>query len=1169
MSLTPRSLLKNFREINADFAKLRLTFIALGIVILANATWLVKSFQEVKEGQRWVDHTYEVIAQIEKVVTAVVDQETGFRGFFLSRGDTRFLAPYQQAKASLDRDVTRLEYLIQDNAFQVTNLNILKETMNDKHIILEGGLQRLLDTKDYSKYDPFVLNEGRVAMDKLRSIADSMKNEEKRLLELRLQDDAVSTRFVDRSLYASLVMNLILALVAYLILKRNAKTRNEETWIQERLSMLALALSGDLDLEELGKKTLQHFGTELNVPVSSIYHIEGSSMKRIASFGFDEALLYSSRERELDNTLMGEVAQTRIPQWLDNLPKNYLRISSDLGSIPPKSVAIYPLIVENQTIAVMEIGLLMGREPLLERLMERSSEIIARNLSAAENRSRLQNLLEETQAQAEELQTQQEELRVTNEELTEQASALNLSQDKLIQQQEELRQTNDQLEDQARILRDQQDALEVKASELEDAKSTLEDRAKALEQASHYKSEFLANMSHELRTPLNSMLILSTLLRENSDGNLSEEQVSFASTIHTAGNDLLSLINDILDLSKVEAGKLDIYIEPISLKSMVQSLKKNFQPLAMSKQLEFEITLNEGLPHEIECDQKRLEQILRNFLSNAFKFTERGSIKVDVSRPAPSLNLVRNQDKRQSLIAFRVTDTGIGIPAEKQKLIFEAFSQADSSTSRKYGGTGLGLTICRELAALLGGEMILQSEFGRGSVFTLVIPEICVAVEMKDSQPQEFRQREVAPISIMSDIKAHEESAVETKRMSDDRDDIKSDDKVVLIVEDDPVFMGILSSTARRMGFKVLSALDGEQALSDLKHYQPSGVLLDMKLPGVSGLGLIETIKSSSETRHIPVHVISGVDVSQNALRMGALGYLMKPVSSDQLRGAFQKIEDMISRRVRRVLIVEDDEKQRHAISRLIQGSDVETDAVGLASQAQDLIRKNLYDCMILDLRLPDKSGLELLDAIAQDKTTIRPPVIVYTGKELSRDEIMQLRRYSDSIIIKGVKSPERLVDEVSLFLHRVEAHLPETQQQAILESRKANKPFNGQKVLLVDDDLRNTFALMSALEPKGLKIQVARNGFEALAKLNEGDGVDLVLMDIMMPEMDGYTAMKEIRKDPKKQSLPIIALTAKAMRGDQERCLEAGANDYLPKPIDLERLLSVLKAWLPQSGEF
>ncbi|RZA22025.1 MAG: response regulator [Proteobacteria bacterium] len=1043
MSLTPRSLLKNFREINADFAKLRLTFVALGLVILANATWLVKSFQEVKEGQRMVDHTYEVIAQIEKVVTAVVDQETGFRGFFLSRGDSRFLAPYQQAKASLDRDVTRLEYLIQDNAFQVTNLSILKETMNDKHIILEGGLQRLLDTKDYTRYDPFVLNEGRVAMDKLRSIADSMKSEEKRLLELRLQDDAISTRFVDRSLYASLVMNLILALVAYLILKRNAKNRNEETWIQERLSSLALALSGDLDLEELGKKTLQHFGTELNVPVSSLYHIEGSVMKRIASFGFDEALLYSSRDRELDNTLMGEVAQTKIPQWLDNLPKNYLRISSDLGSIPPKSIAIYPLTVENQTIAVMEIGLLMGREPLLERLMERSAEIIARNLSAAENRSRLQNLLEETQAQAEELQTQQEELRVTNEELTEQATALNLSQDKLIQQQEELRQTNDQLEDQARILRDQQEALEVKASELEDAKSTLEDRAKALEQASHYKSEFLANMSHELRTPLNSMLILSTLLRENADGNLSEEQISFASTIHTAGNDLLSLINDILDLSKVEAGKLDIYIEPISLKSMAQSLKKNFQPLALSKQLDFEITLNEALPRDIECDQKRLEQILRNFLSNAFKFTERGSIKVDVNRPSPSLNLVRNQDKRQSLIAFSVTDTGIGIPAEKQKLIFEAFSQADSSTSRKYGGTGLGLTICRELAALLGGEMILQSELGRGSVFTLVIPEICVTVEQKEAQPQELRQREVAPISILSNSKVLEESAVETKRISDDRDDIKRDDKVVLIVEDDPAFMSILSTAARRMGFKVLSALDGEQALSDLKNYQPSGVLLDMKLPGVSGLGLIESIKSSSETRHIPVHVISGVDVSQNALRMGALGYLMKPVSSDQLRGAFQKIEDMISRRVRRVLIVEDDEKQRHAISRLIQGSDVETDAVGLASQAQDLIRKNSYDCMILDLRLPDKSGLELLDALAQDKTTIRPPVIVYTGKELSRDEIMQLRRYSDSIIIKGVKSPERLVDEVSLFLHRVEAHLPETQQQAILESRKANKPFN------------------------------------------------------------------------------------------------------------------------------
>jgi CheY-like chemotaxis protein/signal transduction histidine kinase/CHASE3 domain sensor protein len=1169
MSLKPRSLIRNFQSINADFAKLRLTFIALTLVILANAAWLVKSFQEVKEGQRMVDHTYEVIAQIEKVITAVVDQETGFRGFFLSRGDTRFLTPYQQAKSSLDRDLTRLEYLVSDNPFQITNIGILKESITDKHVILEGGLQRLIDTKDYIRFDPFVLNEGRVVMDKLRTIADSMKAEEKRLLEIRLQEDAMSTRFVDRSLYASLFINLILALAAYLILKRNAVMRNEEAWLQEQLSTLAIALSGDLDLEELAKKTLQHFGTELNIPVSSLYHVEGSVMRRIASFGFDEVLLYSSRERELDNTLMGEVAQTQKPQWIDHLPNNYLKISSDLGSSAPKSIAIYPLVVDRQAIAVMELGLLTGRERAIERLMERSSEMIARNLSAAENRSRLQDLLEETQAQAEELQTQQEELRVTNEELTEQATALNLSQDKLIQQQEELRQTNDQLEDQARVLRDQQDTLEIKASELEEAKAALEDRAKALEQASHYKSEFLANMSHELRTPLNSMLILSTLLRENADGNLSDEQVSFASTIHTAGNDLLSLINDILDLSKVEAGKLDIYIEPIDLTTMMGSLQKNFQPLAMSKHLEFAIALDESLPREIRCDQKRLEQILRNFLSNAFKFTERGSIKVDVARPSPSLQLVRNNDKRQSLIAFSVTDTGIGIPAEKQKLIFEAFSQADSSTSRKYGGTGLGLTICRELAALLGGEMILQSEFGRGSIFTLVIPEHCISNEDKELPVYEPRSRDIAPISILSGAKPTEEKIVEMKRITDDRDEIEPNDKVVLIVEDDPAFLGILSSAAKRMGFKVLLAVDGEQALADLKNFQPSGVLLDMKLPGVSGLGLIETIKSSSETRHIPVHVISGVDVSQNALRMGALGYLMKPVSSDQLRGAFQKIEDMISRRLRRVLIVEDDEKQRHAISKLIQGSDVETDAVGLASEAQDLIRKHSYDCMILDLRLPDKSGLELLDALAQDKATVRPPVIVYTGKELSRDEIMQLRRYSDSIIIKGVKSPERLVDEVSLFLHRVEAHLPERQQQAIIESRKANKPFNGQRVLLVDDDLRNTFALMSALEPKGLKIQVARNGFEALAKLNESEGVDLVLMDIMMPEMDGYTAMREIRKDPKKQALPIIALTAKAMRGDQERCLEAGANDYLPKPIDLERLLSVLKAWLPQSGEF
>lgn len=1153
----------------SDLLKLRLTFLLLIFVIIANAVWLLKSFIEVKETQGMITHTYEVISRLDGITAALIDQETGYRGYFLSKGDMRYLTPYQDARGIVDQELAKLEFLVQDNPPQVKNTEILKDTIADKHAIMEGGLQRLLESKDYVNYDEFVLNEGRVAMDKIRALATSMKNEETTLLESRIIDGAASTRFVDRSLWASLLLNLTLAGIAYFVLKRNSLRQNEENWIQDRLAELAVRLSGDLDLEELGKKTLQFFGTSLNAPISSLYHVEGTALKRIASYGFDETLLYSSRERALDESLMGEAVQNKKLYWMESPPKGYLKINSDLGSTDPNTLAIIPLQVDGLVIAVMEIAMLDSRHTVIDRFLERSSEIIARNLSAAENRSRLQDLLEETQAQAEELQTQQEELRVTNEELTEQATALNLSQDKLIQQQEELRQTNDQLEDQARMLRDQQESLETKASELEDAKLSLEDRAKALEQASQYKSEFLANMSHELRTPLNSMLILSTLLRENVEGNLSEEQVSFASTIHTAGNDLLSLINDILDLSKVEAGKLDIYIENVNLQSMADGLRKSFEPLAQNKQLKFKVEIAKDIPTQIQCDQKRLEQIIRNFLSNAFKFTERGQVSVTISRPPPDLKLVRNNDKRDRLIAYSISDTGIGIPIEKQKLIFEAFNQADSSTSRKYGGTGLGLTICRELAALLGGEMILQSDFGKGSVFTLVIPESYESQTQKEAPAPERNEREKAPISIVSDGKPMTEKPVENVRLKDDRDDIKGDDKVVLIVEDDPSFMSILATAAKKMGFKVLTAMDGEQALADLKSFKPSGILLDMKLPGVSGLGLIETIKSSPDTRHIPVHVISGVDVSQNALRMGALGYLMKPVSTDQLKGAFQKIEDMISRRVRRVLIVEDDEKQRHAISKLIQGSDVQTDAVGLASAAQELIRQNSYDCMILDLRLPDKSGLELLDALAQDKDATRPPVIVYTGKDLSRDEILQLRRYSDSIIIKGVKSPERLVDEVSLFLHRVEAQLPESQQQLLVESRRANKPFNGQTVLLVDDDLRNTFALMSALEPKGLKILVARNGFEALSKIKEIEGIDLVLMDIMMPEMDGYTAMKEIRKDPKRTALPIIALTAKAMRGDQERCLEAGANDYLPKPIDLERLLSVLKAWLPQTGEF
>ena len=1169
MSKSINNLAKGLRLVPRGMTNLRLTFAVLVLIIIGNGALLLRSFEDVKSGQMWVTHTQDVLNASEVVMSALKDEETGYRGFYISKGDSRYLEPYKLARTAIDRDLAQLQFLVGDNPKQVSNVALLKAAVYEKQAIIEHGLQTLVDKKDFENYDLYLLNEGRVTMDKVRALADSIKEEENRLLFIRDEIKAKSTTFVDTSLWASLALNLCLAAISYVVLRKNSITQVEEQWLQEKLADLAVNLSGDLDLEELGKKSLQFFGSGLKSPVSSMYHVEGRLLRRIASYGFDEGSLLRTRARGLDEGLLGETVQNKRIFWLDSPPPNYLNVNSDLGSGSVECIAIIPIVLDKRVIAVMELALLEPRQPIIERLVARSAEIISRNLESAENRSRLQDLLEETQAQAEELQTQQEELRVTNEELTEQAAALNLSQDKLIQQQEELRQTNDQLEDQAQILRDQQENLEIKAEELEAAKTALEERAKALEQASHYKSEFLANMSHELRTPLNSMLILSTLLQENADGNLSEEQIAFASTIQNAGNDLLSLINDILDLSKVEAGKLDIYIEDINLPRMVESLKKSFNPLAASKRLDFQIDLEPDLPSSITCDQKRLEQILRNFLSNAFKFTERGSVKVRVGRPGEDLLLVRTV-RETKLIAFSISDSGIGIPIEKQKLIFEAFSQADSSTSRKYGGTGLGLTICRELAALLGGEMVLTSVLGEGSVFTLIIPEKHDSATVRVNEPSESGiKREAAPVSIMTERKVPYVPILETHRVKDDRDDIQEGDKVVLIVEDDVSFMKILSTQAKKMGFKVLSAMDGDEAIADLKNFRPSGVLLDMKLPGVSGLGLIERIKSSSETRHIPVHVISGVDVSQNALRMGALGYLLKPVNSDQLRGAFQKIEDMISRRVRRVLIVEDDERQRHAISRLIQGSDVQTDAVGLASEAHDLIRKQSYDCMILDLRLPDKSGLELLDALAQDRTTIRPPVIVYTGKELSRDEIMQLRRYSDSIIIKGVKSPERLVDEVSLFLHRVESQLSETQRELLVESRKGLKPFSGQKVLLVDDDLRNTFALMSALEPKGLKIQVARNGFEALAKLNEVEGIDLVLMDIMMPEMDGYTAMREIRKDPKRQNLPIIALTAKAMRGDQEKCIEAGANDYLPKPIDLERLLSVLKAWLPQAGEF
>ena len=789
-----------------------------------------------------------------------------------------------------------------------------------------------------------------------------------------------------------------------------------------------------------------------------------------------------------------------------------------------------------------------------------------------------------------ELQTQQEELRVTNEELEEQTRALKESESELQAQQEELRVTNEELEGRTQDLEHQKDAFKKKNTDLVKAREEIQQKAHDLEISGRYKSEFLANMSHELRTPLNSILILSQLFSRNRDGNLTEKQIEAARAIHSSGEDLLTLINEILDLSKVEAGKIELVLEDVALEDVVQDLKRLFKDVAGDRGVAFEIDVEEELCDTIHSDSQRLGQILRNLLTNAFKFTKKGTVTLAIGRPEESMASQCGLLPDNS-VAFAVMDQGVGIPLEQQEMIFNAFQQADGSTSRKYGGTGLGLSISRELSRLLGGGIFLESQEGKGSSFTVVVPRVLTGKQDESADPSasEVTRKHgssrsnsaVAPaagkmpagegaaeLTHGQDIespagKVPESAEPMPGQVKDDRRDITSGDKTLLIIEDDPYFAGVMSDFARERGFKCIVAEDGETGLHFADYYKPSAIILDIGLPGIDGWTVMERLKDNLELRSIPVHFISAEDSSMEAMRMGAVGFLTKPVTMESVDAAFTRIEDLITRPIKKLLVVEDDRIQQESICQLMDGGDVETVTVSTGREAFQELSNHVYDCMILDLGLEDMSGFELLEKIRSSRTPFRVPIIIYTGRELSRDEEMNLRRYAESIIIKGVKSPERLLDESALFLHRVEQNLPGAIQAKPRMVHDRDAVLEGKRVLLVDDDMRNVFALSSVLEDKNMEVVVARDGLEALEKLKAEEAVDLVLMDIMMPKMDGYEAMQKIRKMRKFKELPIIALTAKAMKGDRNKCVEAGASDYLAKPVDTGKLISMLRVWL------
>ena len=916
-------------------------------------------------------------------------------------------------------------------------------------------------------------------------------------------------------------------------------------WLAEGQARLTQSTLGDLSPEQTGDAMLGALASYLDAQVGILYRIEGASLLRVASYSL-AAPGDAAAVLKVGEGLVGQAARNNRALVLRELPPGYLRIATGVGEGLPQSVLVVPVTADGSPYGVIELGFARRLEESADalELLSLSANDIGVSLRTAVYRQRVLELLAETQRQGEELQAQQEELRVANEELAEQSNALKQSQARLENQQAELEETNAQLEAQTTD-------LERQRHDLMQAQSALTSSASRLERASRYKSEFLANMSHELRTPLNSSLILSKVLADNAQGNLTEEQVGYAKVIQTSNNDLLSLINDILDLSKIEAGHVEIQPEAAPLAEILEPMRSGFEVTASQKHVEFRIETSPHVPAILTTDVRRLHQILRNLLSNAFKFTETGSVELRVA-PAP-----------EGQVRFVVEDTGIGVPEEERSAIFEAFHQADGTTSRKYGGTGLGLSISRELARLLGGTIDVQSTVGVGSVFTLTIPAALDAAAVKSAAPAApAREAPAEPAPAAQPSRKAKPPA--PAHIDDDRQ-TRSRERLVLVVEDDARFAQILSGLAHELDLDFVHTALGAEAPALARELKPSGILLDVGLPDGSGLSVLERLKRDPVTRHIPVHMMSVEDHTQPALELGAIGYILKPAARDQLVKAIGRLTERSDSGPRKVLIVEDDAALRESIAVLLRADDVEIALAGSVKEALGQLDAGRIDCMVMDLALPDGSGFELLERVGQGEKYASPPVIVYTGRALSSQDEQRLRRYSRSIIIKGARSPERLLDEVTLFLHRVEATLPPDQQKLLRQARQRDSAFEGRVILLAEDDVRNIYALTSVLEPLGAKLEIARNGREALEKLANGNRVDLVLMDVMMPVMDGLAAMREIRKLPATARLPVIAITAKAMPEDRQACLDAGANDYVSKPIDVDRLLSLCRVWMPK----
>jgi signal transduction histidine kinase/CheY-like chemotaxis protein/CHASE3 domain sensor protein len=1149
------------------------------------------------DNQKQVDHTNEAINKLDSVMSVLKDAETSQRGYLLTNMED-FLQPYNGAFGKLGVLINKVKQLIADNPQQKVDIRMLETVVNNRLAMLK----MLIGKKRNGELIPdSMLVRGKVHMDQARAIVKNMQTLEHGILQQKTQKLDKFIGLTPALILIASALGIIVTIISFFrvlsdynhraslqqsleekdqqISRRLAaiegianqistgdyalKVDDEEKdalgsiagslnkmaqsldvsftelknreWLQTGVAQLNELMIGEKDLEVLTYKAIHFLGNYTNSATAAFYLTKDDETLQLSN-GIALNRQKTRQQIHFGEGMAGTVAQTRQPLVLHDINQDQLLIDFSGGSIKPQSIIAFPVMYETRLKGVIELASLQNFPEVVQDFLKTASFNIGMAIHSARDHTRLQELLVETQAQSEELQSQHSELENINAELEAQAEKLQASEEELRVQQEELQQANQELEERSRL-------LEEKNELILERNLAIQQKAEELTITTKYKSEFLANMSHELRTPLNSILLLSRLLSENHDKSLSTDQIEYANVIQNSGKGLLTLIDEILDLSKIESGKMELDYSDVKVETIATEMRSMFELMAKEKGVEFIVDIKKNVPSVIETDKLRLEQILRNLISNALKFTKKGSVQLIFS-------------KQDNQVAFAVKDTGIGIPKEKHQTVFEAFQQADGSTRRQFGGTGLGLSISRELARLLGGEIKLESEEGKGSEFTLILPmQKDAVIESAPAAAPAPRARIHEEINYVADVIP--------ASILDDRDNISNSDKTILIIEDDTAFAKSLLDYTRSKGYKGMVAVRGDEGVELARKFKPIGILLDVQLPVKSGWEVMEELKADKETRPIPVHMMSSHQVKTKSLSKGAVDFINKPVAFEKLGEMFQKIEQALSSHPKKVLIVEENTKHAQALAYFLGSYQVSAEIKNSVGEGIEALNSAHVDCVILDMGIPAQKSYEVLENVKKTPGMENLPIIVFTGKNLSHVEEMKIKQYADSIVIKTAQSYQRILDEVSLFLHLVEENKKTERSSRYKKMGELSEVLKDKTILIADDDVRNIFSLTKSLESYGMNVLSAIDGKDALKQLEENPKVDIVLMDMMMPEMDGYESTATIRQNPKYKRLPIIAVTAKAMTGDREKCIAAGASDYITKPVDVDQLMSLLRVWL------